>query len=61
VNRDAKHWLQQRTGAALPVLLQQARLLDNKALRRAVLWRMADRLSPRNPIKLALQTEAKCM
>jgi hypothetical protein len=59
-NRQAKQWIMQHKAAEFQVLVEQARAEANVDIRRAILWRLADRLSCRNPLKLALQTEARC-
>ena len=63
VNRKAKVSIQMCKAAGiskLPDLLIMARECNNLSLRAAILFRLADRLSSRNPLKLALKTEALC-
>jgi hypothetical protein len=63
INRMAKLRLQvyKATGiSTLPDLVHMARQEGDWNLRAAILFRLADRLSSRNPLKLALKTEALC-
>ena len=62
VHRQAKEFIRhcKAGGLALPAIVAATRQHGCSYLRRAVLLRLADRLSGRNPLKLALQTEARC-
>ena len=58
---EAKDFIRQCKdgGLALPDIVAATRQHENSSFRKAVFMRLADRLSCRNPLKLAFQTEAK--